>query len=106
MFKVLCIKDNWHPSPGMKGKPHPYFSEICEVSNTIEFLGHTLYRIDKYDGWFKSTAFALISDIDESEHLAQEDKMLMAIVESMPDEKLDPVANERIMNNLSRIFGW
>lgn len=55
---------------------------------------------------YRALRFIRTGNVDEAEFLTQEDKMLMAIVESMPEEKLDPVAEERILQNLSQIFGW
>jgi hypothetical protein len=113
MFKVICIA-NKKEKPGGHDAPQLTVGNeytVIDVKEWLGFIGWKLVEVDATPPFthFSPSYFAPLSDIDErdrleawqSERLTQEDKMLMALAENMPEEKLDPVAETRIWNYVS-----
>lgn len=68
MNKVLCINDNWKKEFSQKDLPSPYVGEQCKVVGSIRHCGDMYYQLSgRFDksSWFRSTFFAVVSDIDE-----------------------------------------
>lgn len=75
-MKAICIDDKWEDFPNrLFPSTSPLFGEIVTITNAFSDEYGNWYELVEHDGLYEQCAFALISEIDETNFQRQYNKL-------------------------------